>query len=247
MVALVFGVQLALIFGLGRTSSGRPQSSPVPALTLRLAGSGAAKLLALNDPTLFVLPDRERTVGPAPSRTPDSASSAFPWPEPTNSLTLAVDQLGATFSRLVGTNGPDALQVLARPEPSLTFPNLLPAAISSQPSTLRLEGALAQRRLMTPPALRPWPSTSILSNSVVQIVVDADGRPVSPPTLLSGSGSSQADQDALDAARAARFEPVRRNPADTARNPAADLSWGRMVFRWQTLPQPPATTPPASP
>ena len=170
-------------------------------------------MLALNDPTLFALPHREASPGPEPWRTPRPESPSFQWPEPTNSLLLAVDQLGATFNRFIETNGFDSLQIPAKPEPNLTLPDLPPVAVSAEQSALRLEGGLAQRRLITPLALRSFTNLDILSNSVVQIVVDADGRPVSPPTLLSGSGSRDADQDALDTARAARFEPVRRNPA----------------------------------
>jgi TonB family protein len=118
--------------------------------------------------------------------------------------------------------------------------------ISAEQSTLLLEGDLARRRLITPLTLRSWPNPDILTNTVVRIAVDAEGRPVSP-TLLSGSGSSEADQYALEQARAARFEPVRRNPAETAPRSTTPLSWGRLVFRWQTLPPPPPDTPAASP
>ena len=109
-----------------------------------------------------------------------------------------------------------------------------------------LEWDLAQRRLLTPLSLRSWLNPDILTNSVVRIAVDSEGRPVSP-TLLLGSGSREADQYALELARAARFEPVRHNPADSALKPAADLSLVRMVFRWHTLPLPPTNTPVASP
>ena len=49
MVGLVFGVQLALIFWLGETSPVRPRP-PAPGLTLKLAGSASADLLALAIP-----------------------------------------------------------------------------------------------------------------------------------------------------------------------------------------------------
>ena len=163
-----------------------------------------------------------------------------------NSLHLAVGQLGTVFNRFIETNDFNSLHVPANPMPTLALPSLPPLATSAEQSTLRLEGDLAQRRLVTPLPLRSCTNLDILSNSVVRIAVDAEGRPLLP-MLLSRSGSSEADQYALERARAARFEPVRRNPAETVRNPTADLSWGRMVFRWHTVPPPPTNTPAASP
>lgn len=49
---------------------------------------------------------------------------------------------------------------------------------------MQLEWDQAHRRLLTPLELRSWESPDILANSVVQIVVGADGTPASV-TLLS--------------------------------------------------------------
>jgi len=256
LVALIFGMQLGLIFWLGDISPIRPRPAAL-GFTFNLAETNSAdllalngtnsELLALNDPTLFALPHRQGSAGSASLETPRPESRSFQWPEPTNSLLLAVGQLGAVFNQFIETNEFNSLQPPVKPEPKLTLPDLPPLAVSAERSTLRLEGRLAQRRLITPLALLSPTNLDILNNSVVQIVVDAEGRPVSPPTLLSRSGSEKADQDALDATKAARFEPIRRNPADTTLNPAADLTWGRMIFQWHTLPQPPANAPPPGP
>lgn len=245
LVALIFVVQLGLIFWLGDTGPIRPRPA-APAFTFKLAGSASGELLALNDPTLFALPHRQGSAGPASQRTPRPEVHSFQWPEPTNSLLMAVGQLGAVFSRFIETNEFDSPQLPANLKPTLTLPYLPPLAVSAEQSTLLLEWDLAQRRLLTPLSLRSWPNPDILTNSVVRIAIDAEGRPVSP-TLLSGSGSGEADHYALELARAARFEPVRRNPADTALKPAEDLSLVRMVFRWHTLPPPPTNTPATSP
>jgi hypothetical protein len=245
LVTLIFVVQLALIFWLGDTSRSSPGRT-VPAFTFKLAGSASAELLALNDPTLFALPHRQGSVGPASSVTPRPDAHSFQWPEPTNSLRLAVDQLGTAFSHYIETNEFNSLQLPASVRPKLTLPSLPPPAVSAERSTLFLEGDLAPRRLIAPLPLRSWTNLDILANSVIRIAVDADGRPVAP-TLLSRSGSSEADQYALEQARAARFEPLRRNPADTAPHLAADFRWGTMVFRWHTVPQPPTKAPGANP
>jgi len=255
LVALIFGVQLTLIFWLGETVPIRPRL-PAPAFTFKLAGTNAAELLALNgtnsellalnDPTLFVLPHPQGSTGPAEPRTPRPESHSFQWPEPTNSLLLAVDQLGTVFNRFIVTNDFDSLQLPINLKPTLTLPSLPPLAVSAEQSTLRLEGDLAQRRLITPLALRSWPNPDILTNTVVRIAVDAEGRPVSP-TLLSGSGSREADQYALEQARTARFESVGRSSSATVPRSTVPLSWGWMVFRWHTLPRPPTNTPATSP
>jgi len=76
--------------------------------------------------------------------------------------------------------------------------------------------------------------------------VGPDGVPRSV-TLLSESGLPQADQLALSRARGARFEPLDRNPAKPPADPLADLSRGRMVFHWRTVPPPGSNAPPVSP
>jgi hypothetical protein len=245
LVGLVFCIQLGLIFWLGETAPVRPRFA-APGLTVRLAGSASAELLALRDPTLFVLPHPEEHPAPAWLKAPQPGVHSFTWQEPTNPPLLAVDQLGAAFSRLVAMNHSGPLVPLAKPEPRLTPPDLASQTVPTGQSVVRLEDALAQRRLITPLNLRSWTSRDILTNSVVQLLVDADGLPQSV-TLLSGSGSRDADQYALDQAGAARFEPLSRDPSGPAPNPTTRLSWGRMIFRWHTLPPPPTNTSAVSP
>jgi len=245
MVALVFAAQLALIFWLGETSPIRPRPA-AQALTLRLADNASAELLALRDPTLFVLPHPERHPPPAWLRAPPPEVHSIAWPEPMHPPLLAADQLGTAFNRFTATNNSIPLPPLTKPKPQPTLPDLASRPIAPGQSTIRLEGALAQRRLITPINLRSWTSRDILANSVVQLLVDADGLPQSV-TLLSGSGSRDADKHALDQAGAARFEPLSRNPIGPTPSPTARLSSGRMIFLWHTLPLPPTNAPAISP
>ena len=245
MVGLIFGLQLALIFWLGETSLVRSRP-PAPGLTLKVAGSASADLLALRDPTLFALPRQQGMPVPTSLRTPQPDFHAFAWPEPTNHPHLAIDQLGAAFNRFVETNAFDPLPLPAKSLPELTLPELPPLAISAARTTLRLEWDQSPRRLLTPLELRSQENPEILTNSMVQIVVDAEGRPTSV-TLLSGSGSKSADQQAFEQANAARFEPLNRNPAGTPPSPVAALTWGRMIFQWHTLPPPLTNAPAVSP
>ena len=148
MVGLVFGVQLALIFWLGETSLAHRRPA-APGLTLKLAGSASAELLALHDPTLFALPHKQEMPTPTWWRTPQPELHEFAWPEPTNHPHLAIDQLGTAFNRLAETNAFGPLPLPAKPLPELTLPELPPLAISAPRSTLRLEWDQAPRRLLT--------------------------------------------------------------------------------------------------
>ena len=110
---------------------------------------------------------------------------------------------------------------------------------------MRVEGELAGRRLLKPIELPSWPHTEILTNSIVQIIVDADGWTISPGALLSGSGLNEADQYALRLARVARFESVRPLGPAHATNPASRPMWGKLIFEWQTVPF--SNAPPTNP
>ena len=245
MVLLVFGVQLGLIFWLGTRAPILPRPAAAP-LTLHHATPASAELRALYDPTLFTLPHAQGFSGTVWQRVPRQEFRPFEWSAPPNRLPLAVDRIGAIFTRLVETNYSSALRLPARPEPSPTLPDLPPLSRLRARSVVELEDGLAERHLLTPLQLKSWSRSDILTNSVVRVVVDAEGRPVSA-TLLSGSGLAEADQYALDQAEAARFKPVSRNPAEVGPNSAAPLSWGKMIFRWHTVPIPPPSAPAPGP
>ena len=112
-----------------------------------------------------------------------------------------------------------------------------PLAASSVRSGVRLEDGLVGRRLLGSNELAAMPHSDLLANTVVQVVVGADGRPVSVPILLSSSGSRAADEKALNLARTARFNALELT-SGRPNDPMAHLVWGRMIFQWQTLPMP---------
>jgi hypothetical protein len=77
----------------------------------------------------------------------------------------------------------------------------------------------------------------MLTNTVIQVLVDAEGRPVSL-TLLGGSGHGPADDLAMSLVTGFQFDPLQlADPLPAARNPGAllGLCWGQVVFEWQTL------------
>lgn len=245
MVTLVFIVQLALVFWLGSTAPIHPR--PVSSnLTFRFAGTGAAELLAVTDPTLFALPHRQNRVMPARAASPRPAHQFSPWPTRTNQLLPVLGQANTVFNPLVETNDFTALQLPVRPRSLPTIPNLPPPVTLAGQSELHLEGNLAGRRLIAPLELKSWPYPDILASSVVEVLVDAEGRPVLS-RLISSSGLPAADQHALEQAKAARFEPADRSPSGADSNETARLSSGRMTFRWYTVPSPPAGSPSTTP
>jgi hypothetical protein len=245
MFGLIFVVQIGLIYWLGSRTPIRPLP-PSATLTLHLGGLASAELQALTDPTLFTLPHPEGLVGPVWRGVPRPEFRPFQWSAPTDRLPQASDRLSAGFNQLFETNEFPGLQIPALIEASPTLPALRPLPVSSDQSVAELEDSLVRRRLLAPLELKSWPNPDILANSVVRVGVDAAGRPVSV-TLLSGSGVAEADQYALDRAWAARFEPFSRNPAETGRKPATGLTWGRMIFRWHTVPMPSTNAPAAKP
>jgi len=227
LVALVFAAHLGLIFALGDRTPVTPRP-PAFAPTLRLAAD-SDELLALNDPTLFALPHRKGFAGATWLQIPVVKFQPFRWTEPPRLLALPVEKLGNTFAQFLQTNLLARFEIEIKPAPELTMP-VAPEVgpVIAARSTLRLAGALANRRLLNPPKLEPWAASDLLTNSVVQVLVNADGSVISP-NLMAGSGLPKADQFALDFARTARFEPLL--------NGAAKLSVGTMIFEWHTVPE----------
>jgi TonB family protein len=242
VVAFVFVVQLGLIFGLSDRTLVQPRTAASrPALGVTRA---PAELLALSDPTLFALPHREGFSGLAWLQSTQSVFRSFDWLAEPRWLPLPVQQLGTALELAVELNHLTDWAGVMRPEPRLTFAAAPPPSTARAESTLRLEGGLAGRRLIVPLELPPEHYTDLLTDTVIQIVVDSEGRPVSVPVLLSSSGSSDADNDALCLARAARFNSVPSGGPGHASGSMAHLTWGRMVFHWLTLPKPVTHTAP---
>jgi hypothetical protein len=79
--------------------------------------------------------------------------------------------------------------------------------------------------------------TDILASTVLQVLVDAAGLPVSL-TLLGSSGFTPADELAMSLAIGFRFEGLKMDeplPPASYTSPLSGLSWGQLVFEWQTL------------
>jgi hypothetical protein len=245
-VTLVFAAQLGFIFWLGAPPP-PPAQRPARFPALQLAGVASAELLALSDPSLFALPHRQGFSGFAWLRPRPQPFPSFEWSEQPRWMPLSLPPPNAALQRVIETTNLALRSTLTRPTPEPTQPRSTPLSLGPVQSTLRLEGGLAGRRLLQPIELPPWRFKDLLTNTVVQAVVDAEGRPVSVPILLSGSGWSDADQYALQLVRTSRFDSVSRPGPGATPDSTAHLTWGRLVFVWHTLPLLSTNTPSSAP
>ena len=233
----IFILQVGLIFSLSERQPVKARL-PHPSPSIHLANATSADLLMLTDPTLFALPHRNGFSGKAWLKPPRFPALSLDWSEPTNWLPLAIHELGGVFNQFSKTNIFTTWSILSLPEPAFKLAPAFVTSAAAEQSVMRIEGGLAQRRLLNSVALRAWPRADLLTNSIVQLVVDSDGRQVSVPVLLTSSTDREADDFALEQARAARFEPLPSNPS--SKLPLAGLTWGRLIFQWAIVP--PSTT-----
>jgi hypothetical protein len=207
-----------------------------------LAGENrlSSEWLVLNDPTLFALP-HQKDFASALWRQTAAKQPSFRWTEPPRPLpSPSADEWGLAFNQFMQTNRFASFELQLKPSLKLSAPGSPIEPVLAQNSTLRVEGELAQRQLPSPINLTNWPYANVIAPSKVQMLVDAAGNVVSTVLLPSDNGLAaadqydQADQLALELARAARFAP------------SSHLTVGRMIFNWHTVP-PPATNAPVIP
>jgi hypothetical protein len=231
-LAAVFIVQLALVFWLREKTPIRPRTAlPVP--PLKMSNPEAAEFYTLPDPALFALPHREGFSGIAWLKAPPLRFQPFDWNEPPRWLALPAETLGASFRQILDTNASWTLLNLAVPEPELNVSAPSGPPITPARSSFRISGELRDRKLLQSFELPAWPGADLLTNTVVQVLVNAEGIPVSPAVLVS-SGFRPADELAVEKAVNCRFEPVRN--FDPNGSPLVGLTLGEIVFEWQTLP-----------
>jgi hypothetical protein len=230
-VGLVFTIQIAIIVWF--SDYAKPSAKkPVPAPTLRLAGPDSFELLALRDPTLFALPHFQGFSGDAWLKPPTAPERSFEWTEEPRWLALepqTIPHLPA--AKVDSLNAFEVVNASAQEPPSLM---LSPPPQFPENSTMKIDGALARRKLLAPPTLPSWASTNLLTNTVIRVIIDDEGLPRSQ-TLLVRSGVQEADDYALKTARGLRFEasPIAQSAKGS---PDSILIWGEIVFRWHGTP-----------
>jgi len=238
-------VQVVLIFALSdrRPAPARPAPA-APSIQMLAPGSEDSEWVRLTDPTMFVVPHREGFSGQVWLKAPSREFHPADWTERIRWLLPEPDGLGAEFGNFLQTNSPAAagIALVFAPE---TVREIAPAEPIFSSSVLRIEGELAGRKLLSSSELPAQPAAELLTNSVVRVLVDAQGQVFSPPVLLGSSGSSGADQRALDLATRARFDSVEVIGPDRTKSRPRGLTPGTMIFEWRTVPLPATNAPPA--
>ena len=128
----------------------------VPHLTL---ADNSSELLALDDPTLFVLPHTNDFASAVWLKTytrPGTRSFAG-RNRRASCCRPAAENLGAVFTRFMQTNLFAQFSSDFKPPAKLSEPVLPLPPMFAENSTLQITGDLAQRKLLTPENLPSWP------------------------------------------------------------------------------------------
>lgn len=234
-VALVFAAQVAVLFWLGNPPPAA-SSAPPPAPIIYLGTNQWDELLALQDPTLFILPHRNNFSGAAWLVVSQHPFEPTNWSEPARPLELPAEQLGAAFATFMETSSPPEFHPRVGPQldlMDLADLDLAPMHPILVATTVRVEGDLAARRLLTPVELPAQTNSDfdVLPDTEVQLLVDAQGNAFSP--VIVAGGKNSITNTALNYARNVRFEPVKAAAPGTALADA--MTFGKLIFKWQTV------------
>jgi hypothetical protein len=228
LVALAFLVHLVLICFFGTKTRIVPRRvSHVPRLQLADDGN---PMTALEDPTLFALPNRKDFSSVSWSKVPVITEPSFQWNESPRWLGLETNHPEATFETFALAPARLELAEEVKPPPPVTgTPARLGGAMPAG-SSLNIPGDLASRGLLSTVDLPSLPYDNVIPASRIQVLVDASGQIVSA-VLLPPTDSTEAvercdaaDQLALVIARQLRFVPARQ------------LNVGEIDFCWQAVP-----------
>jgi len=227
-IALIYAAHVILLFAFGARKEIVPRPvTNVPALEL---ADDAGEWVALNNPTLFALPHPGDFASAIRRQTPDSQQPSFHWTEPPGWLPLPAREPGTIFNQFMQTNRFAGLELQLKPPLKFSAPEAPGEPVLAQTSALLIQGDVARRPLLSQIDVPSLPYNDVIAPSTVQVVVDNAGNVVSAVLLpsdnfLEAAGHfDDADRRALELARAARFAP------------APQLSIGRLIFNWHSVP-----------
>jgi hypothetical protein len=240
VAGVFFAAQAALILLFSEGDRGQSPAAP-GSVHFRLMGAPLTadqltETFFAIDPTVFPRPGLHGFSESAWLKLPDQQFEVPGELEPPAWLQLDTARLGTNFPLSHRADSPMPFAPMDQNGAGLEpWPVSLAQGQVRIQSSFEIQGELAARKLNAPAELPAWPSTQLLSNSVVQIAVNAAGQVVAT-RLLGRSGSAEADASALGTSRGLRFRPV----------PVSAPVWGNAVFEWQTVEQTnavPATAP----
>ena len=225
-ILCMMALQTSLIFLLEKHSGDAPARRRATPL-VQLRPNLSLERFLVSDPTVFVLPHRHGFSGEAwLDNLPSPDFQPAGWSEPPRALALLTGGLGANFSGFVAANASPPFETMAAVKIPPSRPVLYPVATVPPKSLLKIEDTLSLRKMVTELRLPAWESADLVTNSVVQLLVDNQGKTISAVLLSPGirlKKQEEADASALELAKAARFEP------------AAAPTVGTMIFEWQTV------------
>ena len=229
----LFAAQLALLLYFGERSHLLPRALRSGTQLHFAADPLSTKQLteqATTDPAIFALPSPHGFSGSGWLNYHEPDYKPQKWTEPPVFLALDPSQLTGFESNVQGDQLA-AFLVSTRLLRSTVDQIAVPPLPLADRSTLELQGAIRERRLLKSARLPAWYADDLLTNTVVEVVVGGDGR-TRTARVLASSNSRAADDFALETAAAAIFAPIGSGPEIADR-----YEFGRMVFNWQTLPQ----------
>lgn len=237
-VGLVMALQSALILALNKESEATPSRLGPQSQFRFLSANQTTQLLVVN-PTVFALPQRDGFSGGTWQEISPPKFRPVEWLDDTDSnlLTLAVSKLGTGLPELLAGTEESSFPVITMVQPEAVFPPTEPVKPISTPTRFWIEGDLAKRKLLSGISaadLRAFTNGDLLTNTTVQVLVDAHGNTLSAVLMRPRSGSDDADRLARQLAKSVRFEPLENPMTQSAEN--APLTLGLFVFDWQTLP-----------
>src|SRR4051812_46464348 len=191
VVIFLFLLQVGIIFWLGERERMALREAG-KGMTLAFAPNQRAEIPGLSNPTLFVLANPHGFSGPAWLTIPQMDYDVPEWAGPTNLLNPPVKQLGETFSQFVHSSQEAGFEIAAKPEPKVEIEEFFPVlGLVNDQSKFWLEGELANRPMVSTLELNPVTASELLTNTVIQVAAEPDGR-VFSTELLSRSGSKEA-------------------------------------------------------
>ncbi|MCX7721926.1 MAG: energy transducer TonB [Verrucomicrobiae bacterium] len=230
--AFIAQVAFVLVFA-ARTLQAPTKPGKHPRATLAI--EPVEQVALADDPTLFPCGSANTFSGHAWFQPAPQQYQPFYWREPPAFLDLSAAQLGSWFLDMI-ENEDHKIEIAGK-----LAADPAPARLELAPDTLRdsskleIEGDIAARRLLSKIELPAWYADDVLRPTVVRVVVDAAGQ-VHSATLLSRSGSDEADQYALAVARAAEWEPAPEAFQQPLGAAPVGLVLGTLTFTWRTLP-----------
>ena len=193
-----------------------------------------SRLPLLSDPAAFVLPNWQSFSRAGWLAFVRPEFQLTDWSEPPQWLTLDTNELGNSLHKFILSNTMPPLLIADHPLPRLRRDNVFVGnAPMASRSEFEIEGELANWILLDRFELPSWPHTELLTNTVVQSLVDHNGQSIAT-VILAGSGLAEADAFALRAVKVARFRPPGR--PGSRQGPSSRVASGKVIFKWHTVP-----------